>query len=616
MDQREMPTKEVAISIYTFFAICIHLALKYGFHENDAAFYPLISIFVLGGIPLVFDLLRSALVGKFGSDLLAGISIAASFILGEYLAGSIVVLMLSGGTALEQYATQRAAAVLRALAKRMPRIAHMKEGDAVKDIDIDQIKVGDQIIVLPHEVCPVDGIVIEGRGSMDESFLTGEPFQVEKVRGSGVFSGTINNESVLKVEVERLPIDSRYAKIMKVMEEAELQRPQFRRIGDRLGAWYTVVALIVAVLGWIIGQDPTRFLAVLVIATPCPLLIAIPVAIIGAVSQAARNGIIVKNPAMFENIDSCQTFIFDKTGTLTYGKPALTEIVVSPGFVREEVLQIAASLEQFSKHPLSQSILKAAMLEKLPLLSVTKVSEKPGEGLKGEVNGSQVEIIGRKQIKLRDKEMTAQLPLSAAGMECIVTLGDKYAAVFRFHDEPRAESRAFISHLGPKHNAVKIMLLSGDRKDEATYLAQKVGITEVLFEKSPEEKLSIVREETTRGRTLFVGDGINDAPAMQAATVGIAFGQNSDVTTEAADAVVLDASLGKVDEVIRIGRRMRTIALQSAIGGMSCSFIGMMLACFGLLSPVTGAIAQEAIDVAAVLNALRVVLPTNPLKEI
>lgn len=612
----KIPTKEVAIALFTLLAIGIYFVFRYGMQRHELELYPLYSVFVLGGLPLVFDLLRNALVGKFGSDLLAGISISVSFVLGEYLAGSIVILMLSGGTALEQYATQRAAAVLRALAKRAPTTAHVRINEEIKDIVIGEIKIGDEVLVFPHEVCPVDGHVIEGQGAMDESFLTGEPFHVSKVPGSSVFSGTINATSILKIEVERLPVDSRYAKIMKVMEEAELRRPRFRRIGDRLGAWYTVVALIIAAIGWFISGDPTRFLAVLVIATPCPLLIAIPVAVIGAVSRAASQGIIVKNPAMFELIDKCQTFIFDKTGTLTYGKPALTEIIVSSGFMRDEVLKVAASLEQFSKHPLSQAILHVATKEKLPFPAVTHMSEKPGEGLRGEVDGKQVEIIGRKQIAKRDPDASAKLPLSDVGMECIVTIDGEYAAVFRFHDEPRSDSRAFITHLAPKHRAFKVMLLSGDRKSEARYLGEKVGITEVLYEKSPEEKLSIVQSETKRHHTLFVGDGINDAPAMQAATVGIAFGQNNDVTAEAADAVVMDASLGKVDEVIHIGRRMRRIALQSAVGGMACSFIGMIYACLGFLSPVTGALLQEVIDVAAVLNSLRVIWPNRETRDL
>jgi heavy metal translocating P-type ATPase len=438
---------------------------------------------------------------------------------------------------------------------------------------------------------------------------------IAKVPGSEVLSGAVNGETALTISVTKLPIDSRYAKIMLVMQKAEANRPRMRRIADRLGAWYTLLGLTVAVLGWIIGHDPKRFLAVLVIATPCPLLLAIPVAIIGAISVAASRAIIIKNPAMLERIGSCRTVIFDKTGTLTYGKPALTEILCPPNVDRLRALQMAASLEQYSKHPLAGSVLEAARRENVDLAQVSQISEKPGQGLSGSIGPTLVQITGRKDAFKRGGTVASQLPPAAAGMECILLLDREYAATFRFHDAPRKESGAFIGHLAPRHQVNKVMLVSGDREAEVRYLAAEVGITEVLFGKSPEEKVEIVREEAKKGPTLFLGDGINDAPAMQAATVGVAFGQNSDITAEAADAVVLETSLGKVDELIHIGRRMRAIGLQSAVGGMALSMIGMVFAAAGFLPPVAGAITQEIIDVAAVLNALRVTLPTKDLRD-
>jgi heavy metal translocating P-type ATPase len=461
----------------------------------------------------------------------------------------------------------------------------------------------------------VDGMVVEGRGTMDESYLTGEPFQSPKAPGSEVLSGAVNGETGLTITVASLPVDSRYSKIMRVMREAEANRPRMRRIAERLGASYTLLGLGVATLGWTISQDPTRFLAVLVIATPCPLLIAIPIAIIGAISMAAKRAIIIKNPAMLERIDTCRTVIFDKTGTLTYGKPALTEVICAPGITRERALRMAASLERYSKHPLAGSVVEAARLEAVDLVPAAEISEKPGEGLSGMIGDGFVQITGRAALRKQGGPSWAQLPAPATGMECILLLDGEYAAAFRFHDAPRPESRSFIGHLAPRHHVDKVMLLSGDREAEVRYLGDQVGIREVLYGQSPEEKLAIVRAEAKKGPTLFLGDGINDAPAMQAATVGIAFGQNSDITAEAADAVILESSLGKVDELIHIGRRMRNIALQSAIGGMALSMAGMVLAAAGYLSPVAGAITQEAIDVLAVLNALRVSLPARTLRD-
>ncbi len=315
---------------------------------------------------------------------------------------------------------------------------------------------------------------------------------------------------------------------------------------------------------------------------------------------------------MLERIDSCRTVIFDKTGTLTYGKPSLTETLCAPGVTRDRAIRMAASLEQYSKHPLAASILDAAQQRNIELAAVSEISERPGAGLSGTIGSEMVQITGRKKVPAA---ATAMLPPVAPGMECILMLDGKYGATFRFRDAPRQESRFFISHLGPKHKVSRVILLSGDREAEVRYLAGQVGITEALFGKSPEEKVAIVRQEAKRAPTLFVGDGINDAPAMQAATVGIAFGQNSDVTAEAADAVVLEASLRKVDELIHIGRRMRRIALQSAVGGMGLSMVGMLLAAAGYLPPVAGAVAQELIDVAAVLNAVRVALPSNDLRD-
>lgn len=605
--------KETWIAAAAILGIGAYLVCRYVFSYTIYSHWILIAVLISGGIPLLIDLTKNAFGGEFGSDFLAGLSIVTSAVIGEYLAGSIVVLMLSGGNALEQYVSRRASSVLGALAKRLPSTAHRRTGSQIIDVSLAEVQVGDILVLFPHEICPVDGVVIEGGGSMDESYLTGEPYSISKAVGAEVLSGAINGDTALSVRATKLPKDSRYTRIVQVMREAETNRPRFRRIADRLGAWYTLLAIVVAVAGWIVGQDVTRFLSVLVIATPCPLLLAIPVTIIGAISIAAARGIIIKDPAMLERISQCQTMIFDKTGTLTYGKPALTNIVTAPGITVREAIRIAASVEQYSRHPLAQPILERAQDEKIALAPVTEVSEKPGQGLTATIEGMVVHITGRKQLQQNAPALASELPPPQPGMECILLIGGRYGATFQFRDKPRAEGRAFIRHLGPKHQVNRVMLLSGDREAEVRYLAREVGISEVLFGKSPEEKVSIVRQEASRAPTLFVGDGINDAPAMQAATVGVAFGQNSDITAEAADAVVMESSLGKVDELIHIGRRMRRIALQSAVGGMALSMIGMLVAAAGYLPPVAGAVAQEVIDVAAVLNALRVALPSSDL---
>ena len=604
--------REAYIAGLAAISIALHLILRFGFATSWLAYStPLLLALAVGGIPLLFDLSKRLFTGDFGSDLLAGVSIITAVLMGEYLVGAIVVLMLSGGTALEQYATRRASSVLGALAKRMPHTAHRIQGSSFNDVELGEIAVGDRLVVLPHEICPVDGTVIEGHSTMDESYLTGEPFLISKTPGAQVLSGSINGESALTIAVGRLPEDSRYAKIMRVMQTSEQDRPRLRRIADRLGAWYTPLAISIAGCAWMLSGQPHRFLAVMVIATPCPLLIAIPIAIIGAISVSARTGIIIKNPAVLEQIDRCRTLIFDKTGTLTYGRPVLTEIVAAPLLASDEVLRLAASLEQYSKHPLAGAILQEATARHLTYEPVRLISEKPGEGLRGLAGRCAVQITSRAKVIASHQVFADALPAAESGLECLVFIDGAFAAALRFRDEPRRESTAFVSHLRPKHSAQKVILVSGDRESEVRYLAEAVGIAEVHAGKTPEEKVAIVKAETSRAKTLYVGDGINDAPAMLAATAGVAFGHENDITAEAADAVLLEPSVAKIDELMHISRHLRKIALQSAVGGMALSVIGMIAASLGYLAPVAGAIAQEAIDLAAVLNALRVAIPPS-----
>ncbi len=605
-------TKPNNIALFTIAGILLHLFLRYLLHSSRIAWQaPLIAVLVIGGVSLLVPLTQKLFAREFGSDHLAGISIITSVILGEYLVAAIVILMLSGGTALEQFVSRRASSVLNALAKRMPQVAHRKCGVDLLEVRLGDIAVGDTLVVFPHEICPVDGVITEGQGKMNEAYLTGEPFEIAKTPGSEVLSGSINGDAALHIRAEKLAVDSRYARIMQVMQDAEQRRPRLRRLGDKLGTWYTPVALMLAGIAWAATGESHRFLAVLVVATPCPLLIAIPVAVIGAISLSARHGIIIKNPAVLEQIDRCRTLIFDKTGTLTYGRPSLSEILCAPGFAKDEVLRIAASLEHYSKHPLSQAILEAAQSANLPVELVSEISERPGEGLRGKVGQQNVWITNRKKVI----EKHLDLPPVTPGLECLIFLDDIYAATFRFHDKPRQESRTFIRHLRPRHAVNRVLIVSGDRDQEVRRLAKQVGITELHSAKSPEDKVAIVRKEATQAPTLFLGDGINDAPAMRAATVGVAFGVQSDITSEAADAVILETSLGRVDELIHIARRMRHIALQSAIGGMALSILGMLAAAFGYLPPIGGAITQEIIDLAAVLNAVRVALPTHALTD-
>lgn len=572
-----------------------------GLHALDLPLY----VAIVASVPLLWQVLKRFLRLEMTADMLAAISIVAAVLLDEYLAGTIVVLMLSGGQALEALAVRRASFALENLAKRVPSIAHARRKNSMVDISIEDVHIGDDLIVFPHEICPVDGTVIEGRSTMNEAYLTGEPYVLSKAVGSAVLSGAINGEGALVIKAEKRSVDSRYARIMEVMRDAEERRPKLRRLGDRIGAIYTLVILVFAVATWIASGSADRFLSILVVATPCPLIIGIPVAVIGSVSLAARRGIIIKDPAILEKLDTCRVAIFDKTGTLTYGEPRLIDITAANGHDPDKVLATIASLERYSRHPLASPILSAAEAKGLKLADPSEVSERPGAGLTGIVDGKVVQITSRSHLARQRPELAESLPSQVGGLECVVIVDDDYAATLHFRDAPREDGRSFITHLRPKHGFQRILLVSGDRLSEVEYLAKTVGINEVHAAQTPEQKLELVRKETSLADTVFMGDGINDAPALTAATVGIAFGPGSDVTSEAAAAVILDNSLKKVDELLHIGRRMRTIALESAVGGILLSLVGVGFAAAGLLPPVAGAITQEVIDVLAILNAIR-----------
>ena len=594
-------TRDTAIAAIALLGILAHLTLRFPLGAPDTQYsLPLLAALLLGGAPQVWMVLRRVLSGRFDADILAMVSIVTSLILHEYLAGTIIVLMLAGGTVLEQYATGRASSVLDALAQRMPRIAHRIKADTTEDFPIESISPGDLLVIFPHETCPVDGVVTIGRGTINEAYLTGEPYLLSKSPGSNVLSGAMNGDTALTIRATKPAVESRYAQIMRVVKETEENQPAMRRLAERLGAWYTPLALILAGAAWALSGDHARFLAVIVVATPCPLLIGIPVAVIGAISLAAKNGILIRKAASLEEIDRCRVFVFDKTGTLTYGTPTVAEVNCGPGFTKDRLLGIVSSLERYSRHPLATALVKAGEGQ-IPA-EVTEVHELPGQGLIGIADGLSVEVTGRK----RAKQLNLEIPAEGAGLECLVIIDGKFAAQIRFRDKPRQDAPDFVKHLGTRHGGTRVVLLSGDRESEVRYLAELAGIKEVHYGQSPEEKVKFVTEIAAKTPVLYVGDGINDAPALLAATVGIALGDKGEIAVQAADAAILEPSLRRVDQLIHIGRRMRTIALQSAIGGMAASGICMALAAAGYLTPSVGALAQEAIDIAAVLNALRV----------
>jgi heavy metal translocating P-type ATPase len=599
---------QLVLSIASVASLIIHYFAKFALKiEED---YSLIFMLLIGGIPLLIQIFLKIIKGNLGADLIAFMALILAIYLHENVAGVLIILMLASSQALEEFASHRASFVLEALAQRMPTMAHLKSENNFLDTEISKIKIGDLVAVFPHEICPIDGEIVEGRGSMDESYLTGEPYRISKTIGSKVLSGAINGESLFVIKTEKLPADSRYGKIMEVMQQAKEQRPEIRKLADKIGAIFAPITIFIASASYFFTHDLTNFLAVLTIATPCPLLIAVPIAIISAISISARQGIIIKDARILEKLSICTTAIFDKTGTLTYGEPNISEIIALDEFTENEILQKTASLERYSRHPLAGSILKEAQKRNLLLLDAQNIAEKPGYGMIGNIGDKEIIITSRKKIH-EFQASKIPLPELTEGMECVIIINKKVAGILHFRDLERPESKSFINHLGPNHNFKKIILLSGDRASEVNYLAKKLGINNYFSSQSPEQKLEIVKKESQNAPTLFMGDGINDAPALMLASVGIAFGQGNNITSESSGAVILESNLLKVDELIHISIFTRKIILQSAIGGMIFSIVGMILASFGWVSPAQGAIAQQIIDAIAIINALRLTFVKN-----
>jgi len=468
---------------------------------------PFVVVVLVVGVPLAFDVVKALLRRDAGVDLLAIATMATAAALGEWLVGAIIALMLSGGEALEEAATRRATSVLSALASRAPTVAHLLRGADMNagtdDVAAEAVPIGALAVVLPQELCPIDGNVVSGHGSMDESFLTGEPYQISKGPGSAVLSGAVNGSAALTIRATKKASDSRYAQISAVLSQAEQQRPPMRRIADRLGIWYTLVAVALAVASWAVSGQPQRFLAVMVIATPCPLLIGIPVAIIGAIAVSARNGIIIKSPAILEQVSRCRTMLFDKTGTLTYGRPELTAILPTATVDADQLLGYAAALEDFSRHPLSSAIRTAADAAALPKPPVSHVEEHPGSGLQGTVGGHLVTITGRARAGFADPATV--LPERAAGLECVILLDGQIAGLIRFRDTPRSDARSFVRHLGPRHAVTRTSSSAETPPTKSTISPATSASTPCMQESAPRASLPSSGRRHCERRRSFSG---------------------------------------------------------------------------------------------------------------
>jgi heavy metal translocating P-type ATPase len=565
---------------------------------------------------LAVFILRDLWAGRFGVDAIALISMTAALVLGEPLAGAVVALMYSGGNVLEDVAVLRAEHDLRSLVDRAPRVAHRRVAGGIADVPVGDIVVGDVTLVRGGEIVPVDGILGDAQATIDESALTGEPIPVAKSKGAPIFSGSLNVGEAFEMTASSIAGESTYAGIVRLVTAAQAAKAPFVRLADRYALLFLPLTLAVAGVAWLISGDPTRSLAVLVAATPCPLILAAPVAFIAGVARAARRGILVKGGGPLERLARAHTVLFDKTGTLTVGGARLLSIETAPGASADEVLGLGACLEQASQHVLAGAIVQAALARGLPLRMPTQAGEAAGVGLRGIIDGKRVSagsadmiFAGRRPDEWAVRAMRRASWRSA--LIVFVAVEGRPIGALLLADELRNETPHAIRMLRAA-GIVRIVMVTGDRAAAAQTIGAALDLDSVLADRAPSDKVDAVRAEQRLHPTLMVGDGINDAPALAAADVGIAMGaRGASASSEAADVVILADRLDRVGEAIEIARRARHIAIESIVVGMALSGLAMLAAMVGWLLPVPAALLQEGIDVAVILNALRALRPAH-----
>ncbi len=582
------------------------LVLWFSHREKAAAITATtyVALFVLWtAAGMVKDMLR----GHFGLDILALIAMLATLAVGEYGASLVVVLMLSGGEALEDYAAARARSELASLVDRAPASANLLKNPGSPEPQFDSVPVadvepGDVILVRPGEVVPVDGELLSAQGEFDESSITGESLPVRRAKGEEVLSGTVNGETPCTFRVLRIAADSQYQQIVALVEESEKQKAPTVRVADRFAVPFTILSVLIAGVAWYVSKDPVRFAEVLVLATPCPLLIAAPVAFMGGTSRAAKAGVIMKGGAVLEALAKVRSAGFDKTGTLTLGQPDVVSVEATGSQDKSSILALAAAVEQYSPHVLADAVVRAARKDGLELQEATQVRELPGAGVEGMVGAAKVAVTNLHH--LSEMGITAQASATKGSVAAYVTVDEEHVGTILFEDEIRPESAATIAWLR-KHGVETIAMFTGDGSGAVAKIAQQAGITDVHAGLKPAEKVREVGN-LKPNPSMMVGDGVNDAPALAAASVGIAMGaRGATAAGEAADAVIMADSIGKVADAVAISKQTMRVGLTSIWIGIVLSVSLMLVATTGVIPAMAGALTQEFVDLAAILYALR-----------
>ncbi len=568
------------------------------------------TVWFVGVVPvlaaLLVEILRSLARGEVGLDIVAALSMTAALVFGETLAAAVVALMYSGGTFLESFAEGRARREMRDLLSRVPRTATRHRDGGLEEVPLDNIAPGDRLLIRQGDVVPVDGRIVSAGAFLDTSALTGESLPIRLDRGGDAMSGSTNAGEAFDLEATHEARDSTYAGIVRLVEEAQRSKAPMARLADRWSIGFLAVTVGIAFAAWWFTGDPIRAVAVLVVATPCPLILAVPVALVAGLSRAAHFGVLVKGAKPLEAMARIQTLILDKTGTLTDGRPQIVAIDSKDGMGTDDILRFAAALDQASKHPVAQAIVTAAHDRGLTLPVPQEVAEIPGEGVIGLIDGRQVVVGGDGFVAGRVGQAAGDHPALAAGSVMVAVAVDGRMAGHLVMSDPLREGAGDMLDGLRREGISRILLATGDRAEVARRVTEGLGIDGIRAGLTPDQKVLLVLSERKNGPVMMVGDGVNDAPALAAADVGVAMGaRGAAASAEAADVVLLVDRVDRIGPGIEIARRSRRIAYESVVAGIGLSVIGMVAAAFGYLTPVQGALLQEVIDVAVILNALR-----------
>ena len=605
--------KNYPIPVFAIIGLLVGSILQWTLNQHELGRWIWFVTLVVGGTPIIWQTVRGMLHRHFASDIIALLAIVTAILLNDAFPGLVIVLMQSGGKALEDHAFKRASSSLDALLARSPQLAHRKKDHGLEEINVVDVRIGDLLSVRPGDLIPVDGEITNEQAEIDESALTGEPLPKIKQIGEQVFSGTINVGNAFEMRADKISGESQYAKIVQLVRKAQQEKAPIQRLADRYAVWFTPITIGISGIGWLLTHNVETVLAVLVVATPCSLIFATPVAIISGINKAAKSGIIIKTGSAIEQVGKAHAVVFDKTGTITFGTPIVEKVIPANKINASDLLRKAASVEQLSSHPTASVLVKNGheMFGKLPI--PTNFHELAGAGVDGDIEGEHI-IVGSQSVfeNFVDagfaeyiREVKKQIN-SEGKMLAFVGINNKPAGVIVFGDKIRPDVNLMMEHI-KKLGVKKIIMLTGDNLDNAKSIAQQAGITDLEANLLPEQKVLAVKKlKQEFENVVMIGDGINDAPALAASTVGVAMGAHGTaISAEAADMVLLVDDISKVSKVIEIGQKTIQVAKQSIFVGLGVSFVFMAIASLGYIPPAIGALLQEVLDVSVILNALR-----------